>query len=600
MKKKLFKTITGIMLAIITFSTFTETTNAVASSIKLGGAESIPGYVAGTYFTTKTTKSGKLLYCLNIHKATAKNTTATLVKERDAGLAYIVKNGYPNKSFTGNKKKDYYITQTAVWWYLDDTAGGTNLTKSFKTTGSDKYNLRPYIKKLVNGAKKAKKEGYAKTSINTTISNKQMSLSKDKKYYVSEAITVTSSNLDTYTVAIKNAPSGTQIIDTNGNVQKKFKAGKKFKIRVLASKISKSTNIKVSVSGTGSVEKVYEYAPSDSSMQHVITSYLTTEKKTVSDTLTVNVNYEQPSQITILKVDKANDKALAGAKMVLKNSSGTIIDSWTSTSSGHVVKELANGTYTVQETEAPENYKLNTTPVQFTITDSTKVQTVKFYNETEDKVVNIIKLDKSTEQPVAGAKLVLKDASGNEITNWISTTQGHIIKNLPNGTYTVEETEAPSGYKLSEEKVEFTVSDANKDVSVKFYNEAKDRIVSITKIDASTNLPLAGAEIVVRDSEENEIARFTSTEEAYVITNIANGTYTVEEESAPEGYMRSEEIVTFTIDDENLSQQITIKNYKEVIVPDTSSNSSIILTIIGLSIIGLGIGFVRKNEQKSK
>lgn len=600
MKKKLFKTITGIMLAIITFSTFTETTNAVASSIKLGGAESIPGYVAGTYFTTKTTKSGKLLYCLNIHKATAKNTTATLVKERDAGLAYIVKNGYPNKSFTGNKKKDYYITQTAVWWYLDDTAGGTNLTKSFKTTGSDKYNLRPYIKKLVNGAKKAKKEGYAKTSINTTISNKQMSLSKDKKYYVSEAITVTSSNLDTYTVAIKNAPSGTQIIDTNGNVQKKFKAGKKFKIRVLASKISKSTNIKVSVSGTGSVEKVYEYAPSDSSMQHVITSYLTTEKKTVSDTLTVNVNYEQPSQITILKVDKANDKALAGAKMVLKNSSGTIIDSWTSTSSGHVVKELANGTYTVQETEAPENYKLNTTPVQFTITDSTKVQTVKFYNETEDKVVNIIKLDKSTEQPVAGAKLVLKDASGNEITNWISTTQGHIIKNLPNGTYTVEEMEAPSGYKLSEEKVEFTVSDANKDVSVKFYNEAKDRIVSITKIDASTNLPLAGAEIVVRDSEENEIARFTSTEEAYVITNIANGTYTVEEESAPEGYMRSEEIVTFTIDDENLSQQITIKNYKEVIVPDTSSNSSIILTIIGLSIIGLGIGFVRKNEQKSK
>ena len=53
------------------------------------------------------------------------------------------------------------------------------------------------------------------------------------------------------------------------------------------------------------------------------------------------------------------------------------------------------------------------------------------------------------------------------------------------------------------------------------------------KIDASTNLPLAGAVIVVRDQDNNEIARFTSTEEAYVIKDIKDGTYTVEEESAP-------------------------------------------------------------------
>ena len=120
------------------------------------------------------------------------------------------------------------------------------------------------------------------------------------------------------------------------------------------------------------------------------------------------------------------------------------------------------------------------------------------------------------------------------------------------------------------------------------------------KIDASTNLPLAGAVIVVRDQDNNEIARFTSTEEAYVIKDIKDGTYTVEEESAPEGYLRNDEVITFTIDNDHLSQQITIKNYKEVIVPDTSSNSSIIYTIIGLTIIGLGIGFVKKNEQKAK
>ena len=41
----------------------------------------------------------------------------------NAGVAYILENGYPNKHFTGDSNKDYYITQLAVWWYLDDTTG---------------------------------------------------------------------------------------------------------------------------------------------------------------------------------------------------------------------------------------------------------------------------------------------------------------------------------------------------------------------------------------------------------------------------------------------------------------------------------------------
>ena len=45
----------------------------------------------------------------------------------------------------------------------------------------------------------------------------------------------------------------------------------------------------------------------------------------------------------------------------------------------------------------------------------------------------------------------LKDSNGNEITRWKSTTNAHVIRNLKNGSYTVEEIEAPTGYKKLKE-----------------------------------------------------------------------------------------------------------------------------------------------------
>lgn len=507
MKKQLSRVLTMVLVAVIGFCTFTTTVNAVPQTITLGSPETLPGYVAGTYFTTKTTSAGEYLYCLDIHKYTAKNTTATLVGERDAGVAYIMVNGYPSKSFTGERLKDYYITQTALWWYLDDTTGSSNLGSAFKGTGSDQYNLRPHIKKLVADAKAARNKGYAKTTISASIADKTMSLSSDGKYYISNEITVNSSNLSTYKVTFSNAPSNTTAIDTNGNAKTSFKAGEKFKIRVLASQVSGTElNVKATITGTGTVYKAYEYQPSDPGMQNVTPGVIAPETTTVTAAVDVTIS---TSKVTITKIDK------------------------------------------------------------------------------------------TTKQPIAGAKLVLKDANGKEITSWTSTTSARVIKNLPDGTYTIEEVEAPTGYKLNKEVVKFTVDASHRDVKVTFTNEAKERVVNIVKIDKSTGNPLAGAVIVVRDSTGKEVARFTTTTDPYVITNLADGTYTVEEESAPAGYKRTEEKISFTIDAEHVSHQITIENYPEVVVPDTSAAGSIILTILGLAIIGGGIGFVYKNGKKA-
>ena len=545
----------------------------------------------------------------------------------NAGVAYILENGYPKKHFTGNKKKDFYITQGAIWWYLDDTTGTSYLSKSFKTNGSDKYGLRKYMKKLVSGAKEAKKNGYSKPSLNAKVSSTKMTLSSDKKYYVSKAIDANAKNIDgKYKVSVTSAPSGTIITDINGNKQTSFKASEKFLIKIPASKIAegKTVSAKVKITASSTINKAYKYAPKNDSIQPI--TVLQPYTKSVSDTIGVKAtkpktpkpeptptpnNLPKPAKVSILKLDKDTNATVEGAVLVVKDANGNEIDRFTSTSEAHEIENIANGTYTVEEVEAPSGYELSTEKQTFTISDSVRTAEVKYYNKAKTSVVSIFKLDKNTNNPVIGAVLVIKDSNGNEIKKITSSANGNSITGLSNGTYTVEEVEAPSGYELSTEKETFTLDDDTKTVEVKFYNTPKDRMVTISKVDSTTGNPVSGAVIVVTNENGEEVARFTSTNEAYVIKDIPDGTYTVEEEEAPEGYFLNEESQTFTIDSEHLSYQVTIKNVPKtcenggkdddecyVEVPNTGS-SSITFYLIGIAIISAGGLYVYKNNKKA-
>ena len=500
---KFKKIILSFLVAALVFVTGVPTTNALAQTITLGGTETIEGYVSEVKFTTKTKSNGEYVYCLDMNKKTAKNVTATLKGERDAGVAYIMANGYPLKSFTGDRLKDYYITQTALWWYLDDTTGSANLSTKFKTTGSDPHNLRPIIKNLVEQAKTAKANGYAKSTMTLSINNTGLSL-KDG-YYVSNEISAKTSNVSSYTVSLTDAPSGTQILATDGTAKTTFAANEKFIIKVPASKVSGTeVNIKVTAKATASVYKAYEYTPNDSTMQPV--GLIEKDTTTINAILDLTI---ESTKITIVKIDKATNKTLAGAELVLKDAAGNTISGWTSTTNGRVIRNLKPGTYTVTEVKAPQGYKLDKNPVKFTITDTNEAKIVRVYNEPKQSVVNILKVDNATQEPLAGATLVIKNSAGKEIK------------------------------------------------------------------------------------------RFTSTTTPFVLTNLEDGKYTVEEVSAPAGYVLSPEKITFTIDDEHLSHQITFGNNREVRVPDTASSSSIIFTLLGIAMISLGIGFINKNGKKA-
>mgnify|MGYP000475419116 FL=1 len=575
---------------------------SVPKSFTATSEKYLDGYIAGYHFGKKKNSAGGYVYCNNIHKGTPHGEKMTLIGEAPAGIAYILSNGYPSKSITGNSDYDYYITQAAVWWYLDDTTGSNNLSKSFKTTGSDPHGLRKYVKSLVAAAKKVK--SYSTASLKVNNASSAMTLSSDKNYYVSNSIGVTAKSVSgKYSVSLSGAPSGTRIVNASTlSDASSFATNEKFKVMVpVSSAQNLKTTITVNVKATGKVDKAYEYKSSDSSVQNVYGKALYPTTSNLSAKTTLNL---ATSKVSITKIDSKTKKGLAGATFVLYDNSGKQITTWTSTTGAHIIQNLPNGTYTLKETKAPAGYKISKELTTFTISDTKRNIAIKVENTLYSKV-SIIKIDSKTKVALAGAEFVLYDNSGKKITSWTSTGKAHVIQNLPNGTYTLKETKAPAGYKISKESTTFTISDTNRDVTVKVENTALTKLVNIVKIDKSTGQPLAGAHLIVKNEKGETIADFVSTEEPYVIKDLADGKYSVYEVEAPDGYKKSEATYYFTISDGNTVASVTVENEKDVPeevveVPNTGNNNTVIPIALGSTALLSGVGFVYYNEKKKK
>ena len=575
---------------------------SVPKSFTATSEKYLDGYIAGYHFGKKKNSAGGYVYCNNIHKGTPHGEKMTLVGQAPAGIAYILSNGYPSKSITGNSDYDYYITQAAVWWYLDDTTGSNNLSKSFKTTGSDPHGLRKYVKSLVAAAKKVK--SYSTASLKVNNASSAMTLSSDKNYYVSNSIGVTVKSVSgKYSVSLSGAPSGTRIVNASTlSDASSFATNEKFKVMVpVSSAQNLKTTITVNVKATGKVDKAYEYKSSDSSVQNVYGKALYPTTSNLSAKTTLNL---ATSKVSITKIDSKTKKGLAGATFVLYDNSGKQITTWTSTTGAHIIQNLPNGTYKLKETKAPAGYKISKELTTFTISDTKRNIAIKVENTLYSKV-SIIKIDSKTKAALAGAEFVLYDNSGKKITSWTSTGKAHVIQNLPNGTYTLKETKAPAGYKISKESTNFTISDTNRDVTVKVENTALTKLVNIVKIDKSTGQPLAGAHLIVKNEKGETIADFVSTEEPYVIKDLADGKYSVYEVEAPDGYKKSEATYYFTISDGNTVASVTVENEKDVPeevveVPNTGNNNTVIPIALGSTALLSGVGFVYYNEKKKK
>ena len=140
------------------------------------------------------------------------------------------------------------------------------------------------------------------------------------------------------------------------------------------------------------------------------------------------------------------------------------------------------------------------------------------------------------------------------------------------------------------------VKEENKEQNKEENKNTDDKFeVSCLLQDKDNKENIDGALLIVKDETGKEVARWTTTKEAYKL-KLNSGKYTLEEASAPTGYMLQNEKIEFLVNsDKTGDSEVTMFNTKALNVPITDANVS--LYTIGLGIVGLFIGVYKLRKS---
>ncbi|PEJ71899.1 hypothetical protein CN888_18710 [Bacillus wiedmannii] len=279
----------------------------------------------------------------------------------------------------------------------------------------------------------------------------------------------------------------------------------------------------------------------------------------------------EKGNLQIKKVDENDENiVLKDAKFDVIDKDNNVVATVTTNEKGIAeVKDLPFGDYFVKEISAPEGYIKVDTPVKVTI-DNTNI--IEFVMKNTKKVENgqfkLLKKDSESGQLLPGAQFDVIDKDGNVIETIITDGKGEALsKQLPVGTYTLQEVEAPKGYELSSSLVRVDVA-ANKTVTVDVLNkkivEKATGQFEIVKVDANDKTKvLSDAEFeVYKDGKKVETLRTDKTGKV-TSKKLEPGTYTLKETKAPQGYTLLKEEIEVVVE-ANKVVQVQVENAKEL------------------------------------
>nr|WP_233167612.1 SpaA isopeptide-forming pilin-related protein [Paenibacillus roseus] len=271
--------------------------------------------------------------------------------------------------------------------------------------------------------------------------------------------------------------------------------------------------------------------------------------------------------VELIKTDAdAQGQVIEGAVFELQNAQGQVIlSNLTTNSDGKItVGNLLPGSYQFVETAAAQGYRLDDTPIAFTIVrGQTQIAKVTKQNERLTGAVELTKIDSvDHEVTLSGATFNLLDRNDQVLrTGLVTDSEGKLyISGLKPGDYSLVETAAPEHYSRSDQRLEFTiVFNPQNTVELTMENTLIKGSVELTKVDSEDAARvLQGAEFKLLDAQgallQEELS--TNTDGILLIYGLAPGNYELIETKAPEHYQLNAAPISFEI---VRSQQETLK-----------------------------------------
>ena len=273
-------------------------------------------------------------------------------------------------------------------------------------------------------------------------------------------------------------------------------------------------------------------------------------------------------KIAVEKSDsEINDLKLKGVEFEISNEKGKVVDKLVTDEKGKAVsKDLNIGKYFLKETKTLQSHILNPKVYEVNITEDGKVYTYDIKNDVKKGKVEVIKIDdtKLFDRPLKGAEFSIYDKNGKIVDTLVTDQQGYAIsKYLRYGSYTMKETKAPEGYKLSDKIYEIEIKNDKQIVKFEIGNTIKKGKVEVIKLDSELkeDLPLAGAEFTILDLHRNQVDKLVTDQDGKAISkDIEYGRYIMQETKAPEGYKPSNKIYRIEIKDDKQVVKFKIEN----------------------------------------
>ena len=272
----------------------------------------------------------------------------------------------------------------------------------------------------------------------------------------------------------------------------------------------------------------------------------------------LNVTREKYS-LTVKKVDSTNpNKTLPGARFLVASENGSYSKEVVTGSNGTVtVPNLEAGTYAVTELEPPESYEIDNPGPQYVVlpSGSDKTVTVTFSDTPEitgEGSIRKVDADNPT-KGLAGAVIKIEGVDNDFTGTFITGAGGYLTdvpwKDMPLGSFTVEEVTPPEGYTKSPDvnKTKQTfVWDGKTDIALVFENDAKVK-VKLIKLDDSGN-PLSGAVFNIVKDGQIIGTEVTKADGSITVTDVTEGMYAFVEVSAPSPFATLTEPVIAHVD----------------------------------------------------